>query len=37
MKRHLASKERLLQSNMSGKGLSIYWKVLTTDKKGPSL
>jgi len=25
-KRHLVSKERLFQSNMSGKGSSIYWK-----------
>ena len=37
MKRHLASKERLLWSNMSGKGLNIYWKVLTTDTKCPNL
>jgi len=34
-KRHPASKERLLQSNMSGKGQSIYWKVLTTDTRHP--
>ena len=33
--RHLASKGRLSQSNMSGKGQSIYWKVLTTDTKHP--
>jgi len=37
MKRHLALKERLLQLNMSGKGPSIYWKVLTTNTSIPTL
>jgi len=36
-KRHLVSKDKLLQSNMSGKGPNIYGKVLTTDTKCPSL
>src|SRR5882724_11638190 len=35
MKRHPVSKERLLQSNMSGKGQSIYWKVLTINTRCP--
>jgi len=36
-KRHLASNERLLWSNTSGKGPNIYWKVNLTNKKHPDL